>query len=166
DARASAPHAGRLDREPLRPPREIELELRELGRALGRHRRTDAEEARAKPPLERSERLPFEPVRRPRVAVSLADRLGEQTPAGVLLVTARARQVHLAATRVIEVAGARPRGVRGTVDRYVERQAARRVRDRARQREQVLGFARERGRAHLPRAATVDPVLEIDDAAL
>ena len=59
-----------------RAPGEIELDVGELRRAGRRHLGADAEKARANAPLTASPRLPFEAIRRKRVAMSLAQRLG------------------------------------------------------------------------------------------
>src|SRR5438093_1435506 len=89
-----APYAGHLERKPLRAPGKIELEVRQLARAGRRHFRTDAVIACTDAPLQRPEHLPFEAVRRERIAVSLADGLGEEALAPILVVALRAGQIH------------------------------------------------------------------------
>src|SRR5882672_3677835 len=47
----SAPHPRRLDRQTLRPPREIQLEVEVLGRAVGQHLGAYPRQAGAQPAL-------------------------------------------------------------------------------------------------------------------
>src|SRR5215472_14013042 len=96
-----ATHPRRLDRQPLCPPREVELEVEVLRCTIGKHLGADARETRAKAPLERPNGLPLHSVRWVTVGLSLADRLGEQALAPVRLVAVRARKVHLAAPQAV-----------------------------------------------------------------
>src|SRR5438270_8663254 len=75
---SSAPHARRLDRQPLSAPREIQLEIQIFLRTVGQHLGAYSREAGAQAALERAHRLPFHAIRRVGVGMSLADGLGEQ----------------------------------------------------------------------------------------
>src|SRR5581483_1907714 len=162
--RALAPHPRRLDLQPLGPPREEELEVEVLGRAVGQHLRAHAREAGAQAPLLRAERLPFHAVRRVRGRVALADGLGEEALAPVLLVALRAREVHLAAASVVCGAARLEVRARRPVDADVDRQPARLARDVSGDRKQFLRLVRERLRALVPGAAGVDAALEVEQA--
>ena len=112
-------------------------------------------------PLQRPERLPFEAVRRERIAVSLADGLGEQALAPILVVALRAGQIHLTVPRMEERAPAVERRFRRTIDRDRERHAARLAGNVRSESEQIVGFARP-GRQPLPlHAAGIDALLAV-----
>src|SRR5438874_7148470 len=118
-------YARNFERQALRSPSEVELEISELRRARTRHFGADPEEARPDPPLQRAERLPFQPIGRKGVAMPLTEGLGVQTLAPALLVTLTAGEIHLAVSRRIQRAAAFEARARRSVDAHGERHAAR-----------------------------------------
>src|SRR6266571_2945893 len=96
-AHISAPHAGRLDRQPLSAPSEEELEFEVFLRAVRQHLGADPREAGAEATFQRPHGLPLHAIRRVGVGMALADGLGEQPLPPLRVVTVRAREVHLSA---------------------------------------------------------------------
>src|SRR5215467_4801047 len=137
---SSASHPRRLDRQSLRAPREVELEVEVLRRSVRQHLGADAGQARPQPPLERPQSLPLHPVYGVAVRVALADGLREQALAPVRFVAVRAREVHLAAAQAVRLLARVEAGASGTVDRDIERHAARLARDVGGDRQQLFGF--------------------------
>src|SRR4051794_6168533 len=82
----SSPHAGRFQRQALRAPREVELDVGQLGRARRWHLRAHAEQARAYASLQRAQVLPLEAISGKRGGLPLAERLVQQAFAVVLVV--------------------------------------------------------------------------------
>ena len=143
---SSSAHARRLERNALRAPREIQLDVGELACARRRHLRADAEQARANAPLQRTDSLPFEPIRRKCTRMTLAEGLGKQALSPVLIVALRAREVHLPVPLAVERAAAFERRARGPVDGYGDGHSTRLVGNPGRQRQQVVVFGRQRRR--------------------
>src|SRR5258706_3824404 len=83
-------NARRFDGQPLRTPREIELQIEQFLRSRRRLFGPYPDLACAQSPMERAHRLPLEPVRRIAAALALADRLGPQHAAGNALLALRA----------------------------------------------------------------------------
>src|SRR5690348_637180 len=160
----SSAHSWRFDRQPLPPPREIELEVRELRRARARHLGAYAEQTCPDPPLQGSEALPFEAIGREGIAVPLAESLRIQPLAPVLLVALGAGEVHLAVPAGVQRASALEARARAAVDAHRERHSAGLRRDVSADREQLVGFALKRLRALMPDATGVDAGLEIHDS--
>src|SRR6267143_867937 len=98
---SSAPHGRRFDRQPVGAPHEEQLELEHRVGPVGRQLGVQAEHARPDPALERAHLLPLQAISRVAVRLPLAQRLGAQVLAPVLLVAMRAGEIHLAAARVI-----------------------------------------------------------------
>src|SRR5262249_37523961 len=92
-------------------------------------------------PMQRTQRLPFQPVGREAVGVTLADTLGAQPLAPALLVTLRARKVELPLLLVEGPAARFEEGARGTVDGVIQRKPARFERNERLEREKNLGLA-------------------------
>src|SRR6185369_13292426 len=79
------PDPGRLDRQAARAPAEIGLEIGEVGRTVLGHLGADPGVARTDPPRERSDRFPREAIFGKRVRMSLAEGLGGELLAPVVV---------------------------------------------------------------------------------
>src|SRR5712691_3393764 len=121
--RSSAPHARRLDLQPLSAPGEQQLEVEIFLRTVGQHLGAYSGEAGAQTALERAHRLPLHAIRRVGVGVALADGLGEQALAPLRVVTVRAREVHLSAPQMVGGAAGFEMRARRAVDARRDRQA-------------------------------------------
>src|SRR5260221_10889419 len=132
---SSAPHARRLDRQTLRAPCEIQLEVEIFLRAVRQHLGANPREAGAQAALERAHGLPLHAIRRVGVGVALADGLGEQPLAPLRVVAVRARQVHLSAAQMVGGATRLEMRARRALDARLDRQAERLARDVGGERE-------------------------------
>ena len=115
--------------------------------------------------MQRAQRLPLEAVDGKAVGVALADALGPQALAPVLLVALRAGEIELALPLVVERAARLEERPRRAVDRDAHRQAARLMRDQRGQRQQRLGFVGERRGLLALGAAVLDARLQVQEAA-
>src|SRR5207247_7185639 len=139
-----SPHSRSFERQALCPPCEIKLHIGQLGGAGTRHFGTDAEQAGANAPLQRTQCLPLEPIGGKRVAVALTDRLGVQPLAPVLLVALRAREIHLTMPRRVESPAALEARALRSIDARRSRHSARLIRHIGGQREELVGLVFER----------------------
>src|SRR5882762_5745897 len=137
---SSAPHGGRFDRQPVGAPHEEQLELQRRVGPVRWQLGVQAEHARPDPALERAHLLPLEAISRIAVRLPLAQRLGAQALAPVLLMAVRAGEIHLAAARVIRFS-ARVQLLSRGID--LDWHATRLMRDIGGEREQLVRLVRE-----------------------
>src|SRR5438270_9750085 len=137
---SSAPHARRLDRQPLSAPGEEELEVEIFPRTVGQHLGAYPRQAGAQAAFERAHRLPLHTIRRVGVGMALADGLGEQPLAPLRVVTVSARQVHLSAAQMVGDAARIEMRSRRAVDARRDRSPKRLAREVGGEREQLLGL--------------------------
>src|SRR2546426_6962170 len=136
-----APHGGRFDRQPVGAPDEEQLKLAHRVGAVRRQLGVQAEHAGPDAALERTHLLPLQAISRVAVRLPLAQRLGAQVVAPVLLVAVRAGEIHLAAARVIRFS-ANVQLLSRWID--LDRHASRLVCDIGSEREQLVRLVRER----------------------
>src|SRR3954469_3729576 len=92
----SGPHRWRLHRHFSRARHQIELELDEFRRAVVVSLGAYAADATAQAPLQRAERLPFEPVKRIAGRVALRNRRTGKALVPVVVMAIRAGKIKLA----------------------------------------------------------------------
>src|SRR3954464_5322525 len=89
-------YGGRFDRHAARPFHQVELERDVFGGSVAERLSAYARDAIAEAALQRSRRLPFEPIQRVSGRMRLRDRRGGQMPASMLVVAFRAGEIQLA----------------------------------------------------------------------
>jgi ferredoxin--NADP+ reductase len=126
--------------------------------------RPDAGDAASQSPLQRAERLPFQPVDRIVRRMGLRDRRTRQMLVPIIVMAIAAGKIELALAPHEEIAPLgderRERGVGTGLNRH----PARLLRDERGEREQVVAFVRERRGLLVIGAAKIDALLEIDRA--
>src|SRR5438876_9138788 len=89
------PHRRCLDRHAAGAPHQIKFEIDVFGRAQGIEDRAHSKQAVAQPPLQRSERLPFEAIERISGRVALRDRGAGERLAPIVVVALRTGEIEL-----------------------------------------------------------------------
>src|SRR5690349_5910056 len=162
---SSAPHPGRLDRQPLRPPGEVQLEVEVFGRSVRQHLGVDSREAGAQAALQRTQDLPLQAISGVGVRLALADSLREQPFSPLRVVTVAAREIHLSPAQMIGGLSRLEMRSCGAVYAHGDPLAARLARDVSGDGEELLGFVPEGLGALVADAAGVDAPFEVEQPA-
>ena len=93
---ASRPHRRRLHRQAARPLPQVKLQVDEFRRAEGERLGPHPNHAVAQAPLQRTNRLPFQPIERISGRVRLRDDAAAEALALIVIVVGGAGQVELA----------------------------------------------------------------------
>jgi hypothetical protein len=91
----SRPHGRRLDCQATRPFHEIEFQVDEFGRAEGEGLGSHPDHAVAQTPLQRSDRLPLQPIERIAGRMRLRNDAAAKPLAPVFVMAGRAGEIEL-----------------------------------------------------------------------
>src|SRR5262249_820133 len=142
----------------------IKFEIDIFGCAQGIGDGAHSEQAVTQPPLQRSERLPFEAIERISGRVALRDPSAGELLAPIVVVALCTGEIELPLALDEQLSAGLQEGLGALVVRDFDRHAARLLPDIGSEREQLLALEGKRRRLLLLGAADVDSLLEIDGA--
>ena len=144
---------------------QIELEFNQFRRAVVIGLGADAGDAAAQAPLQRTQRLPLQPVDRVAGRMRLGDRRPRELPVPVVVMAIGAGEIELALALHEELAALRDKRRELRIVAGRDRDIARLLRDKSFQREQIVALVRQRRGLLVIGAAEIDALLEIDGTA-
>src|SRR6516164_1946180 len=160
--KTSRPHGRSLDLHSAGTPHQIKLEIDIFRRAVCKSLGAHADQAVAQPPLQRSQRLPFQPVERIAVGMSLRNRRARELSSPIIVVAGGAGEIELALAELKQLLAGPQKRRQAFIVLALDWHPARLHSDIGGEGEQLLALERQQRRLLLLRAADVDPLLEID----
>src|SRR6202795_2048025 len=158
----SRSHRRRLDRQSPRARHQIKLELDQFRRAVVVSLGADAGDAVAQAALQRTQRLPLQPVERIAGRLSLGDCRAGEVLVPIVVVAIGAAEIELALSLHEQLSAFGNGGFELRVGVAGDGDTARLPRHECGEREQVVALVRQRSRLLMRRAAQIDALLQID----